>query len=133
MHVMNAGMTFNMVQVSLPVTGHASNCSEALSKGHIQVTEQLRGTPEVRGLLRFPDRLHEHVLDHHVDVRAREALRLLPQHLKVGLRQRVRRVAQVHLEHVRPRRQLRERDVDSLHSPSTTVRRAHTLMEAAGA
>ena len=75
----------------------------------------MRGAPEVRGLLRLPHGLHEHVLDDYGDVRARKAVRPSRQLFKVALGERIGRVSQVHLEHVRPRCNLRQRNVYPLH------------------
>jgi len=72
------------------------------------------GAPEVRRLLCLADGLHEHVLDDDVDVGAGEAVGAAAQLLELRHRERMRRVAQVHLEHVRPCRQLRQRNVDAL-------------------
>mmetsp|Transcript_29112 Transcript_29112/g.95032 ORF Transcript_29112/g.95032 Transcript_29112/m.95032 type:complete len:223 (+) Transcript_29112:73-741(+) len=69
---------------------------------------------EVGRLLRLAHGLEQHVLDRHRHVRPGEALRALAEHLKVGGRERVGRVADVHLEHVHARALVGERDVDAL-------------------
>jgi hypothetical protein len=71
---------------------------------------------EEAGVLGESNRLHEHILDHNIDIRSTEALCTMCKFLKVCLRQVVRRVSQVHLEHVRSCLLLWERNVNTLHN-----------------
>ena len=75
---------------------------------------------EVCGRLDLAHGLHEGVPHNDADVGAGVALGLECQLPQVGVVQAVRRVAQVQTEHGRPRRLLRQRDVDALLKPDWT-------------
>lgn len=72
---------------------------------------------EVHGRLHLAHGLHQGVPHDDADVGPRVALGLAGQLVNVGVRQRVRRVAQVQLEHLGARRLLGQRDVNALLEP----------------
>lgn len=88
--------------------------SQALSIRELERLHDVR--PEMGCVLRFPHRLHEHVLNNNADIRPAEAVSLLAQGVKISLRQVVGRVPQVHLEHVSAGLGLRQWDVNALHT-----------------
>lgn len=70
--------------------------------------------PEEEGVLCLSDGLHEHILDHNSDIRARKALCMLSKLGIILLRQSVWCVSQVDFEHVCSRLLLRQRNIYSL-------------------
>ncbi len=87
---------------------------------HVHAQLELNTDPsEVRGRLDLPHRLHQRVAHRNADIRAGVSVRAPREVAHVALRQVMRRVAQVQLEHVHARRLIGQRDVDPLLEPAT--------------
>mmetsp|Transcript_13376 Transcript_13376/g.40498 ORF Transcript_13376/g.40498 Transcript_13376/m.40498 type:complete len:353 (-) Transcript_13376:208-1266(-) len=69
--------------------------------------------------LAFPQRLHQGFADDHGQIGAGVAVGVVAELLEVFGRERVRRVAQIELDHSRARGRVRERDVNALFEAAT--------------
>lgn len=97
---------------------HGTNCAQGAPWDRPLSWNSPTHLLEVRGRLHLAHGLHERVPHDDADVGPRIALSLACQLLHVGLRQAVRGVAQVQLEHLCPCCLLGQRDVDPLLKPA---------------